>query len=955
MLYGDVSVSGGMIRLNGADRVRIDGRFSGSGRYFRFRNNNTAQPVFTLLNDASADTVRNCFIESGCTSTGAIVIGAGVTTGNDNTVIAQNVIRDRTDITTTPLYAGIFSNTASSSYASAGATISDNEIVNPTSYGMYLNSTSIGDAWSITGNSVYFNHPTLVARHWRHLLRPRHRRQRAHGLRECHRRQRGELRRRGLDQRVHKHLVRDLPLRGADGPDVSVQNNTVANFSFTATGALSFNGIYIGAGMANIGTVTGNTIGHASTSNSITASGTGDMRGIYSASADPVQVKNNLVANISIVPAAATTGTRGIEVNGSTGSITIANNEVRNLSTTSNSVSAAPTATTALYGILLLSNATGHLVENNLVTGLTSTPATPANTVVFGINVGSGAGTVRLNKITGLVNNSSSAAPVVAGIWPSSGSWTVANNMISLGSGITGNVAVAGIRDAGTSTLTYAYNAVAVMGSAGAGSNNSYAFLRASTSSSTLRNNILLNERTGGSGYHYAIGTPSTTNWLAGVSDYNLLVTADPDRIGEWGASAPVNRNLANWKTSSSGDTYSFGEVASALSSTALFSSPSTGDLHVSTGVNSWYANGNGIALSTVTTDYDGDSRSASIAGGATDIGADEFTPGAAPAVLAATPSSGGTNVFTFAGRTLASLTWGTGGTVPSSVSLQFYSGTTPPSPTTGNYGNVYWNITASGGSGFTYDATLNYTRALLGTIGSESSTRMAKRDGGVWTHFPTSVLNMTLKTVTETGLTSFSDFALSDNTNPLPVQLVAFTAVKKGDAVELRWRTASELNSLRFGVERRAGNGDAWTEIGSVGSIGSVDHETSYQFTDAELPKADELYYRLRKIDRDGTFDFSNEVRVALATPAGFEVFASFPNPFVSSTAISFALPQEQFVTVRVYDASGRIVESLIEETLPAGTHTATFHAQDLPNGAYQYVITAGGETKAGTMILAR
>ena len=93
----------------------------------------------------------------------------------------------------------------------------------------------------------------------------------------------------------------------------------------------------------------------------------------------------------------------------------------------------------------------------------------------------------------------------------------------------------------------------------------------------------------------------------------------------------------------------------------------------------------------------------------------------------------------------------------------------------------------------------------------------------------------------------------------------------------------------------------------------------------------------------------------MALATPAGFEVFASFPNPFVSSTAISFALPQEQFVTVRVFDVSGRIAESLVEETLPAGTHTVTFPARDLPNGAYQYVITAGGERKAGTMILAR
>ena len=83
--------------------------------------------------------------------------------------------------------------------------------------------------------------------------------------------------------------------------------------------------------------------------------------------------------------------------------------------------------------------------------------------------------------------------------------------------------------------------------------------------------------------------------------------------------------------------------------------------------------------------------------------------------------------------------------------------------------------------------------------------------------------------------------------------------------------------------------------------------------------------------------------------------MFANFPNPFASVTSIAFALPAEQFVSVRVYDLTGRIVESLLEQTLQEGTHSVTFNASTLPAGTYRYVVSAGSEMKSGLMILAR
>ena len=95
------TVALGLIRLDGARRTVIDGRFGGSGSYLLFRNINTTNPTVHFLNDAQNNTLRNTIIESPntLTTSGAVVIGTttGIN-GNDNNVITFNEIRNRTDV-----------------------------------------------------------------------------------------------------------------------------------------------------------------------------------------------------------------------------------------------------------------------------------------------------------------------------------------------------------------------------------------------------------------------------------------------------------------------------------------------------------------------------------------------------------------------------------------------------------------------------------------------------------------------------------------------------------------------------------------------------------------------------------------------------------------------------------------------------------------------------------------
>lgn len=144
------SGASGLIRLNGAQRVILDGSFGGGGPYLTFRNTNTSGATILFINDASNNTVRNCVLEG--VAVRVVFFSTGVTTGNDNNTVTGNQIRDRSDA------AGVPSNLVSSSgtsdwVANSSNTISNNEMFNFTGTGVGIFSGNA--SWSITGNTVY--------------------------------------------------------------------------------------------------------------------------------------------------------------------------------------------------------------------------------------------------------------------------------------------------------------------------------------------------------------------------------------------------------------------------------------------------------------------------------------------------------------------------------------------------------------------------------------------------------------------------------------------------------------------------------------------------------------------------------------------------------------------------------------------------------------------------------
>lgn len=170
----------------------------------------------------------------------------------------------------------------------------------------------------------------------------------------------------------------------------------------------------------------------------------------------------------------------------------------------------------------------------------------------------------------------------------------------------------------------------------------------------------------------------------------------------------------------------------------------------------------------------------------------------------------------------------------------------------------------------------------------------------------------------------------------PLPVELVSFTGARVGKKVNLAWQTVTELNNSGFEVERSKDDAN-WIKIAFVEGYQTTNSPKFYNFTD-QPGSSEKLYYRLKQIDNDGTFEYSNVVEMAEIVPKNFFLSQNFPNPFNPATTIEFSIPEQGFVTLKIYDMTGREVVTLFDGVMEPGFHSINFNALNIAGGNYLY-----------------
>lgn len=188
-----------------------------------------------------------------------------------------------------------------------------------------------------------------------------------------------------------------------------------------------------------------------------------------------------------------------------------------------------------------------------------------------------------------------------------------------------------------------------------------------------------------------------------------------------------------------------------------------------------------------------------------------------------------------------------------------------------------------------------------------------------------------------------------------LPVELTSFTSTVSGRNVTLKWTTASELNNSGFDIERKLSGTESWTVVGNVAGNGTSTVSQNYSFTDRNV--ASGVYnYRMKQIDYNGNFEYFNlSSEVQIGVPAAFELNQNYPNPFNPSTKISFGLPKDGNVTLKIYDFLGKEVATLVNEYKNAGYYTVDFNASNLTSGVYFYKMESNGQFKVMKMSLVK
>ena len=196
-----------------------------------------------------------------------------------------------------------------------------------------------------------------------------------------------------------------------------------------------------------------------------------------------------------------------------------------------------------------------------------------------------------------------------------------------------------------------------------------------------------------------------------------------------------------------------------------------------------------------------------------------------------------------------------------------------------------------------------------------------------------------------------FSHALLLTLDTTVPVELLSFTANLSDQNVVLNWTTATETNNSGFEIQRRIDNSE-WNVLGFIPGKGTTTEPSNYSYAD-ELNTSGNYSYRLKQIDFDGSFEYSNIVNVDVAQVTEFKLEQNYPNPFNPSTVISFTVAKKSNVMLNVYNVLGEQVATLVNEVKDAGSYQVQFNASNLTSGIYICKLEAGSFSSTRKMML--
>jgi hypothetical protein len=244
-----------------------------------------------------------------------------------------------------------------------------------------------------------------------------------------------------------------------------------------------------------------------------------------------------------------------------------------------------------------------------------------------------------------------------------------------------------------------------------------------------------------------------------------------------------------------------------------------------------------------------------------------------------------------------------------------------------------YFDITPAVDAAMSGTIVFSYTTAELNGQ-AEDSLKIYKSDSPytTWSQQTTTV-NAAANTLTTSGITSFSRWTASNKVSaPLPVAFLSFNAKLKNTVVELSWQTANEINNDYFVIERSI-DGKIWESMDTIKGAGNSSNVLNYANSDNN-PLSGTSYYRLKQVDFDKNFSYSN---IAVVNFDGIKIIDLFPNPSEGNFNILIQTSIEASIDLTIYNAIGQIIKT---QAMQITKGVNTLHAQ-FEGSTGKYLIT--------------
>lgn len=189
-----------------------------------------------------------------------------------------------------------------------------------------------------------------------------------------------------------------------------------------------------------------------------------------------------------------------------------------------------------------------------------------------------------------------------------------------------------------------------------------------------------------------------------------------------------------------------------------------------------------------------------------------------------------------------------------------------------------------------------------------------------------------------------------------VPVELTNFTGVQTEEGIMLNWRTSTETNNKGFEIERKiSGLENEWQKLTFIEGRGTTSEISNYEYLD-KINTTGIYNYRLKQIDYDGTFIFSDDVEVDFYLAQNYRLSQNYPNPFNPETTVEYAIPIEGFVSLKLYNSLGQEIAVIVNKEMEAGKYIVNLNLAEISNnlssGVYYYTISAGSFFQARKML---